>query len=210
MRRSPLRLGHVDSARRFRKDVRLAAGFLLARGHPAGTPAQSRCSIHGRGLLGSGNGSCNRRASVTPTISGCTIAFGKGTRVRHTITSVPIWASKESQSGFWRTMTSPEPPAHSHPETHQAAATLTFLCPGLRFIHQGQMDGLTKRIPVHLSRGRTVEQNSKQFYDRLFQCLRHPSAKGEWQMLECTSAWDETGPGTVSFGLPGSDRTKNR
>jgi glycosidase len=39
------------------------------------------------------------------------------------------------------------------PGVHQAAAILTFLCPGLRFIHQGQMDGLRKKIPVHLNRG---------------------------------------------------------
>jgi hypothetical protein len=78
------------------------------------------------------------------------------------------------------------------PGSHQAAAILTLLCPGLRFIHQGQMDGLTKRISVHLSRGPSEAANSelKQFYDRLLQCLQHPSAQGEWQLLECTPAWD--------------------
>jgi hypothetical protein len=29
-----------------------------------------------------------------------------------------------------------------------------------------------------------------QFYDRLLECLRHPSAQGEWQLLSCTPAWD--------------------
>jgi hypothetical protein len=54
------------------------------------------------------------------------------------------------------------------------------------------MDGLTKRIPVHLRRGatETVDPEIMQFYHRLLPCLRHPSAQGEWQLLECTPAWD--------------------
>jgi hypothetical protein len=96
------------------------------------------------------------------------------------------------------------------PGTHQAAAILTFLCPGLRFIHQGQMDGLTKRIPVHLSRGPTeaADRILKQFYDRLLPCLRHPSAQGEWQLLECTSAWDGnwTWDRFICFAWQGADQ----
>jgi hypothetical protein len=75
---------------------------------------------------------------------------------------------------------------------HQAAAILTFLCPGLRFIHQGQMDGLRKKIPVHLSRGpaEAVDRELHEFYDRLLGCLRHPAAQGGWRLLECRAAWD--------------------
>ncbi|MFL6414789.1 MAG: alpha-amylase family glycosyl hydrolase, partial [Bryobacteraceae bacterium] len=36
--------------------------------------------------------------------------------------------------------------------TYEAAAVLTYLCPGLRFFHQGQAEGFTKKIPVHLRR----------------------------------------------------------
>jgi hypothetical protein len=74
---------------------------------------------------------------------------------------------------------------------HQAAAILTFLCPGLRFIHQGQRQGLTSRIPVHLSRGpvETVNTELDQFYDHLLGCVRHPSAQGGWRLLECHEAW---------------------
>ena len=39
------------------------------------------------------------------------------------------------------------------PETHRAAAIITFLTPGLRFFHQGQREGKRVRIPVHLGRG---------------------------------------------------------
>jgi hypothetical protein len=78
------------------------------------------------------------------------------------------------------------------PATHRAAAILTYLCPGLRFIHQGQMEGLTRRIPVHLGRGPSESATAewRGFYDRLLRCLRHPAAQGQWQLLECAPAWD--------------------
>jgi hypothetical protein len=77
--------------------------------------------------------------------------------------------------------------------TYEAAAILTFLCPGLRFIHQGQIEGRTKRIPVHLGRGPTEPANKElmEFYDRLLHCLRRPEPRlGQWQLLECNPAWD--------------------
>lgn len=75
---------------------------------------------------------------------------------------------------------------------HRAAAILTFLCPGLRFIHQGQMDGFTRRIPVHLNRGpaEPVDSELRDFYARLLRCIHHPTAQGQWQLLECAAAWD--------------------
>jgi len=36
---------------------------------------------------------------------------------------------------------------------HEAAAVITFLSPGLRFFHQGQFEGRSKRISPHLVRG---------------------------------------------------------
>jgi hypothetical protein len=79
------------------------------------------------------------------------------------------------------------------PGIHEAAAIVTYFCPGLRFIHQGQVEGFTKRIPVHLSRGPAELPNAgiREFYDRLLSCLRRPEARdGEWRLLECTPAWD--------------------
>ena len=38
------------------------------------------------------------------------------------------------------------------PDIHEAAAVITFLSPGLRFFHQGQFEGRTKRISPHLVR----------------------------------------------------------
>jgi hypothetical protein len=81
------------------------------------------------------------------------------------------------------------------PATHQAAAILTFLSPGLRFIHQGQMEGWKKKIPVHLGRGpsESIDPELHEFYDRLLRCLRNPAIQGQWQLLECAAAWDGNG-----------------
>jgi hypothetical protein len=38
-------------------------------------------------------------------------------------------------------------------DVHRAAAVITFLGPGLRFLHQGQREGRRVRIPMHLGRG---------------------------------------------------------
>jgi len=79
------------------------------------------------------------------------------------------------------------------PGIHQAAAVLTYLCPGLRFFHQGQMEGYTKRVSVHLGRGPAEQpsQDVRQFYDRLLCVLRLPAShEGNWSLLECTPAWD--------------------
>jgi glycosidase len=82
------------------------------------------------------------------------------------------------------------------PEVHRAAAILTFLTPGLRFLHQGQRQGKRVRIPVHLGRGpvEAAEAGIAAFYDRLLECLKDPAFReGDWQLLECRPAWDGNG-----------------
>jgi hypothetical protein len=79
------------------------------------------------------------------------------------------------------------------PEVHEAAAVITFLSPGLRFFHQGQFEGRTKRISPHLVRApqEPVDQKLKQFYGRLLTVLRDPAVRnGDWQSLECAPAWE--------------------
>jgi hypothetical protein len=77
--------------------------------------------------------------------------------------------------------------------TYRAAAVLTYFCPGLRFFHQGQLEGFTKRIPVHLNRGpaEPVNQETQDFYEHLLACLERPELRdGEWSLMDCTPAWD--------------------
>jgi glycosidase len=79
------------------------------------------------------------------------------------------------------------------PGVHEAAAVITFLSPGLRFFHQGQFAGRRKRISPHLGRGpdEPVDQEAGKFYDSLLAALRQPAFRdGQWQLLECTPAWD--------------------
>ena len=76
---------------------------------------------------------------------------------------------------------------------HQAAAALTFLSPGLRFFHQGEFEGRKKRISPHLGRAPSepIDENLRQFYDRLLAILRNPVVRdGEWRLLECAPGWD--------------------
>jgi glycosidase len=78
-------------------------------------------------------------------------------------------------------------------DVHQAAAVITFLSPGLRFFHQGQLSGRTKRISPHLGRGpdEPINTDLAKFYDRLLAVLRRPAVRnGQWQLLECVPAWD--------------------
>jgi hypothetical protein len=78
-------------------------------------------------------------------------------------------------------------------DVHEAAAVLTFLSPGLRFFHQGQREGRTKRISPHLCRGpdEPVDDRLRDFYDRLLTVLRRPVVRdGQWQLLEVSPAWD--------------------
>jgi glycosidase len=79
------------------------------------------------------------------------------------------------------------------PERHRAAAIVTFLAPGLRFLHQGQREGRRIRVPVHLGRGpeERVDAELGAFYDRLLATLRDRAVReGEWRLLEARAAWE--------------------
>jgi len=60
-------------------------------------------------------------------------------------------------------------------QVHQAAAVLTYFCPGLRFFHEGQLQGWQKKISVHLCRGpeQPSDQGLQAFYRRLLETIRH-------------------------------------
>jgi glycosidase len=89
-------------------------------------------------------------------------------------------------------------------EAHRAAAALSFLSPGLRFFHQGQLEGRRKRISPHLWRGpeEATDQEVAAFYERLLALLRKPVVReGAWRLLECVPAWEGNGSsdGFVAF-----------
>jgi hypothetical protein len=96
------------------------------------------------------------------------------------------------------------------PEVHRAAAVITFLAPGLRFFHEGQFEGRKKRISPHLVRApeEPVDENVREFYDRLLAVLRDQSVRnGEWRLLECVPAWEGNWSADrfVAFAWQGAD-----
>src|SRR5262249_2051938 len=83
-----------------------------------------------------------------------------------------FWTGLDSQTkmaGFWETQDEPRAAATFPREVHEAAAVITFLSPGLRFFHQGQLQGRMKRISPHLGRApdEPINQELAKFYDRL-------------------------------------------
>jgi hypothetical protein len=96
---------------------------------------------------------------------------------------------------------------------HEAAAILTFLSPGLRFFHQGQLQGRRKRISPHLVRApdEPVNKNLELFYSKLLEIL-HQSVfrNGNWQLLDCNTAWDGnwSNDNYISFSWQGAGDEK--
>ena len=79
------------------------------------------------------------------------------------------------------------------PDAHPAAAVITFLVPGLRFVHDGQRFGRRVRTSNHLRRRapEPIDREIETFYQRLFACIRRPEARdGEWWLLDPLPAWD--------------------
>ena len=105
-----------------------------------------------------------------------------------------FWADINYQSKLARFLENHDEPraaATFPPGVHQAAAILTYLCPGLRFFHEGQLQGLLKKISVHLDRGpqQLTDPNLASFYHQLLAGLRLPVVHhGNWQLLDCQPA----------------------
>jgi hypothetical protein len=76
---------------------------------------------------------------------------------------------------------------------HRAAAVVTFLVPGLRFVHEGQLVGRRVRTSNHLGRraAEPVDREIEEFYARLLAVMRRPDARdGDWRLLDVQPAWD--------------------
>jgi hypothetical protein len=95
------------------------------------------------------------------------------------------------------------------PAMHHAAAVITFLSPGLRFFHDGQLEGRKKRISPHLCRrpAETVDAELAKFYDRLLAVMRESVVRdGRWHLLDCVPAWQGnwTADCFLAFGWQGA------
>ena len=127
-----------------------------------------------------------------------------------------LWAGLDFQDKLVRFLENHDEPraAATFPiELHQAAAVVTFLSPGLRFFHQGQLEGRLKRIPPHLCRGpaESTDEAVQAFYTRLLGCLKHAALRdGDWRLIDCASVADgsESSDGFIAWAWQGQDGTR--
>ncbi len=78
----------------------------------------------------------------------------------------------------------------------------------MRFFHQGQLEGCTKRISPHLVRAprEATDQGLERFYKALLAVLSEPAVRdGHWQLLDCMPAWQGnwTWDGFIAFAWQG-------
>lgn len=108
-----------------------------------------------------------------------------------------LQASVEYQSKLARFLENHDEPraATAFPiERHIPASAVTYLTPGLRFFHQGQLEGFQKRISPHLVRGPSerIDPQIQDIYQRILDLLRDPIFhEGEWELLEIQRAWED-------------------
>jgi hypothetical protein len=118
-------------------------------------------------------------------------------------------ASQERSARFLENHDEARAAAAFAPEAHRAAAAVAYLLPGLRMFHEGQLEGRTVRVSMHLGRRpeEPVDVPLRDFYRRLLACLRHPAAHGRWRLSECGPAWPGNGSfeGFISFTWEGAD-----
>ena len=131
--------------------------------------------------------------------------------VREHLLATPEFQRKSAR--FLENHDEPRAAATFEAGVHRAAAVLTFLCPGLRFIHQGQLEGKRKRIPVHLARGPVEPPDPllQEFYAALLGCMADPIVRdGEWRLVECRPAWDGnwTWDGFIAFSWEGPNNRR--
>ena len=108
--------------------------------------------------------------------------------------------------------------AEFSPAQHRAAAVLTYTAPGLRFFHEGQLQGWRIKLPVQLCRGpeQPTDPGLAFFYERLMALLRLPALRdGHWQLLEPQpfSPREDTWQKVIAIGwdlLPNESSTRRQ
>lgn len=77
-------------------------------------------------------------------------------------------------------------------EGSRAAATAALTLPGLRLLHDGQLDGWEGRLPVQLGRrlAEPTRPEVREHYDRLLAALAEPIFHdGQWELVDPREAW---------------------
>ena len=88
------------------------------------------------------------------------------------------------------------------PHRMPAVAALMGSLPGLRFYHQGQLEGKTLRIPVQLCRSQSESPHSeiKHAYERILTLTNHPAYHShDWKLLSVQSAGDDSFQSVIAY-----------
>jgi hypothetical protein len=102
-------------------------------------------------------------------------------------------AFQDRSTRFLENHDEPRAAAIFPPDRHRAAAVITFLAPGLRFFHEGQMEGRKVHVSMHLGRRpvETPDPALQAFYQRLLSVLRRPEVhEGSWRLWDLRPAWE--------------------
>jgi glycosidase len=114
----------------------------------------------------------------------------QATPVREHLMADP--AFQERSLRFLENHDEPRAAAAFPPEVHQAAATIALLVRGLRFIHEGQIEGRRVHVSMHLGRRprEAVDEDLQAFYWRLLDCMKRPETRdGDWRLETARQAW---------------------
>jgi hypothetical protein len=115
---------------------------------------------------------------------------GEARPVRAHLSAAP--AFRDRTLHFLENHDEPRAAAVFPPDRHRAAAVTSFLVPGLRFFHEGQLEGRRAHASIHLAR-RAAEKPDEAlavFYEQLLACLRRPETHdGVWRLCACRAAW---------------------
>lgn len=95
-------------------------------------------------------------------------------------------------------------------DRHRAAAIITYLSPGMKFFHEGQLEGRRVKISPHLIRRPTEDTNIElqSFYEKLLELLKEDFFRtGRWMLLDGKPAWpgDESYVRVINFRWKGDD-----
>ena len=107
-----------------------------------------------------------------------------------------LWADLAYQNKLVRFLENHDEPraAHDFPQpVHQAAAVVTYFTPGLRFFHEGQLEGRRIKVSMHLGRRpeEAIDPILEEFYGKLLACLKRSEVRdGRWELLEIRPAWE--------------------
>jgi hypothetical protein len=114
----------------------------------------------------------------------------EGTPVREHLMADPVFQQRSLR--FLENHDEPRAAAAFPKEVHQAAAVVALTSRGLRFVHEGQIEGRRVHVSMHLGRrpDEPVDEDLRAFYWRLLECMRRPEVRdGQWRLETCRQAW---------------------